>query len=64
MDTLSQTIKGSPKTAYLFIYRTIRDTFSFQEILMDDNLNLPCFTVPYHKNIEMNIGVKLMSILI
>jgi len=25
---------------------------------MDDNLNLPCFTVPYHKNIEMNIVNK------
>jgi hypothetical protein len=41
MDTLSQTITGSPKNAHLFLYRTIQDTFSFQEILMDDNLNVP-----------------------
>jgi hypothetical protein len=55
MDTLSQTITGSPKNAHLFLYRTIQDTISFQEILMDDNLNIPSFVVPYHKNIEMNI---------
>ena len=58
MDTLSQTIIGSPKTAHLFIYRTIQDTISFQEILMDEKSNLPCFVVPYHKNTELYIVNK------